>query len=281
MLESQKQTPENLKADIFGNLAENVTRKTGDVFKKVQDIVTKLPPAQAGALSAVTIGALIYMLAPQMKKESGEESDKKDEVSKESKEGKKEPEKTLDPREKLRDLAQVCPVLPVIPAKVLEEMPANLKGTGKGMVKRGVTGDHCWDWSDKVFHMAGCKRNVVFNVVNEYASNKYEVKDGKKQYVKTPDCGIHHAYEKEYAMLEPGDHIFVNNKNPYDNHGNHSEIFLGWADKSKMIARTAGYPGKGRPSYIRETRDFNKHPVTYIAKPVPVGNKDGQEKLVS
>ena len=118
--------------------------------------------------------------------------------------------------------------------------------------------------------MAGCKRRIIFNSVPRYASGKHETINGKRRYVKTPDCGKFHAYKREYSKLKSGDHIFVNNKNKSDNHGNHSEIFLGWVNKSKLIAKTAGYPGGGRPPYVSSRRNFNKTPITWIAKPIPL-----------
>jgi hypothetical protein len=265
----------------LGELAEKTTKAAQKMMGAIEKIYTNLTPAQATCLIGGTC-LIIEVLASDKKEDKEREGDKKPKESARV--------RASDTREDLRRLAEVCPVLPVMPIKVLEEMPQNLKGKPQGivkaveiLVKKGVTGDHCWDWTDKIFHLAGCKRKIVFNSVPEYASKKYEMKNGKKEYVKTPDCGTHHGNEKEFALLEPGDHIFINNKNQYDNHGNHSEIFLGWVDRSKLIAKTAGYPGKGKPPYISSSRNFNKTPITYIARPIPMDKPpmDKQAPLVS
>lgn len=119
------------------------------------------------------------------------------------------------------------------------------------MVADKIKAKHCWDWVEKVYTAAGVKRRGVFSCFNKY--------EGK-------DCGTQHADEKLLDQIGPGDHIFINNKNKYDKHGNHSVIFLGWVSRKNKIAKLAGFPGGSRPPVIYK-RNLNNAPVTFIAKP--------------
>jgi hypothetical protein len=115
-----------------------------------------------------------------------------------------------------------------------------------------VRGDHCWDWVHKVYKRAGMSFRRVYQDLNY---------TGK-------DCGEHKASPELLNRIEPGDWLYVNNKNKYDTHGNHSVVFLGWIDKGNLIARTASCPGAGKKGKL-ETRNLEKHPVVHISKPVP------------
>jgi len=156
------------------------------------------------------------------------------------------PEKTEPPKEpeKGPDLEEL--------AKIPDKGERVVK-IAERMVKDKVMGKHCWDWVDKVYKTAKCQRRVIFSTFNKY--------EGK-------DCKANCANEEQLSQMSPGDHIFVNNKNKHDTHGNHSVIFLGWVNRAQKIARVASYPAiNNRPPLIHE-RDLNKQPVTYIAKPV-------------
>lgn len=220
-------------------------------------------------------------------------------------------------RNELRKEIGTCSVKPEIPPHISDGISESLKGSREAIVKAvelsvqgKVTADHCWNWTEKVYAMAGfhpSRRRFVYNSVPRYAKYNYsETKEGKGEYrldkkggyikdskngthnrkrVKFADCGKHHvlgemgeepgiAYLRE--NLKPGDHFFINNKNRYDFSGNHSEIFLGWIDKKNLVARVAGYPGKKNPPYISKRRfapnerGSDWSKVTAIVKPILV-----------
>ena len=113
---------------------------------------------------------------------------------------------------------------------------------------------HCWDWVDKVYQSVGCGRQVIYKNVN------YE----------GHDCGDIHASDALVNQITPGDHIFYNNKNKSDKHGNHSVIFIRWLDKANKIAEVASYNARNDNQHIHKA-NLNKKPVTYIAKPASKG----------
>lgn len=117
---------------------------------------------------------------------------------------------------------------------------------------------HCWDFCRRVMVAANCKTRIVFKTYNQYVGR---------------DCGNLHA-KPDYvkSVVEPGDHIFINNKNTLDRYGNHSCIFVEWIDKTNLIAKVGNCRGAGKSGEY-STVDFKKKPITFIAKPVSIGTK--------
>lgn len=133
--------------------------------------------------------------------------------------------------------------------------PDRILSAADELIQKKVRGESCWDWADKVYIRAGLplsKRKAIYDVVKNYEGT---------------DCGQQHAEDKELDKLQPGDWLFINNKNTKDAHGNHSVIFLGWVDRANQIAKTASSPGSGGPGNIWNHTDFKKMPVTHITKP--------------
>jgi len=95
--------------------------------------------------------------------------------------------------------------------------------------KNGLKNKHCWDFVAKVYAEAGLKRKETFSCVAKYEG---------------ADCAQNCAPESELDNLKPGDHIFINNRNKADQHGNHSVLFLGWKNKDKREANVMGYYAK-------------------------------------
>lgn len=146
-----------------------------------------------------------------------------------------------------------------------EEMDALLSrietsGTGRKVVEavmaaqnENVTGAHCWDWVHKVYQRAGVSPRRIYQDLNYI---------GK-------DCGTHHASDELMSKIHPGDWLYINNKNQYDTHGNHSVIFLGWTDKSAGLARVASCGGAGQIGRIEsQPRNLKEQAITHISKPV-------------
>lgn len=126
----------------------------------------------------------------------------------------------------------------------------------KDLISKGVEGKHCWDWINKVYKSLGAKAKKLYQNLNY---------SGK-------DCGENHVKEEDLVngsnlSLREGDWLYINNKNKWDSHGNHSVIFLGWADKENLIAKTASCPGAGRVGRI-EKRNLKTNPVTHISRMV-------------
>jgi len=116
-----------------------------------------------------------------------------------------------------------------------------------------LKGAHCWDWVDKIYKAAGITRKLRPYQNLNYSGN-----------VAPARC---HAGPKLLDTLEPGDWLYINNRNRFDSHGNHSVIFLGWADKSNRIANMASCPGANKMGRMHKT-DLNKNPVVHITKPM-------------
>jgi len=145
------------------------------------------------------------------------------------------------------------------------------RGVADQLKEKGLVAANCFKFVEIVYILAGFKRESIFNSARAYA--------GK-------DCGENCAPPEVLDQLEPGDHIFINNRNEADDHGNHSVIFLGWADKSKYLGKVMGYYAKKRSFHEfnvilkgesaerwaqmsdKEKRRIN--PVTQIIKPVTV-----------
>jgi hypothetical protein len=116
-------------------------------------------------------------------------------------------------------------------------------------------GQHCWNWVEQVYNTAGAKRGAV-----AYRHKKYKQKTFDKS---NPGA---HENPREAKNLQPGDWIFVYNKNGIDTYDDHSVLFLRWKDKENMIAEVANCTGAGKAGSLR-TMDLKKIPVTMIIKP--------------
>ena len=124
----------------------------------------------------------------------------------------------------------------------------------KDLITKGVEGKHCWDWINKVYKSLGAKAKRVYQNLN------YSGKDCGDSHVKSEDL-----INGSDLSLREGDWLYLNNKNKYDSHGNHSVIFLGWFDKENLIAKTASCPGAGKVGRV-ERRDLKSQPVTHISR---------------
>lgn len=111
---------------------------------------------------------------------------------------------------------------------------------------------HCWDWVKKIYDASG------FTMGQSWQDLNYEGKI----------AGTHRASQSQLQSLRPGDWLYINNRNKYDTHGNHSVIFLGW--KGPNIAEVASYYDNS--SHIH-SYDVNEYPVTHITKYVKSQNK--------
>ncbi|MFA6528161.1 MAG: hypothetical protein WCT46_01315 [Candidatus Gracilibacteria bacterium] len=137
---------------------------------------------------------------------------------------------------------------------------AGAEGKGKKIVEAvrnlvGKPGSSCWDWVNQVYNSTSPKMRPQ----RIYQDLNYS---GKR-------CGDHHASPELMKKIQPGDWLYINNKNRHDPNGCHSCIFLGWVgDSANQIAQIASCPGAGRRGRIDEKCNLKKNPVTYIAKPV-------------
>lgn len=182
------------------------------------------------------------------KKKPKKKKDKSDEVKKTqsdkeetSEDEENEEEEAEDEKSEVEKLAEIPDINERV-VKVTEQM-----------VEEETTGLHCWDWCAKVYKAANVKRDNLFASFNDY--------EGK-------NCGEHCAKDTELNMIKPGAHIFINNRNKYDIHGNHSVIFLGWVNRKKRIAQTAGCPFTNKPAVIHKHENLFDKPVTAIANPI-------------
>ena len=134
------------------------------------------------------------------------------------------------------------------------------------MKERGILSKHCGNFVEKVYGIAGYGHKRIFNSLGKY--------EGR-------DCGENCAQKEDLDKIEPGDSLYLNNMNTSSDRGNHSVIFVGWANKEKYIAKVMGFYAAGatsksmfhtynanlmRPS--GDERPKGCQPVTSIAKPV-------------
>ncbi len=112
---------------------------------------------------------------------------------------------------------------------------------------------HCWNWAETVFKYARAKRG----------HSVYNYKKDRGGYVGRY-CGDRHAKPHHIAQMAPGDWIYYNNHNTSSAHGNHSAIFLGWENKSRLIGKVASGSSSNRGKIHKV--NFRKYPITHIAK---------------
>lgn len=113
----------------------------------------------------------------------------------------------------------------------------------------------CFDWVKQVYDAAGYSPRQVYQDLN-YTGRI---------------AGDHHASPAQMASIQPGDWLYINNRNNLDTHGNHSVIFLGW--QGNNIAQVASYFGGS--SHIH-TYDINKYPIVHISKPMKKASKSAR-----
>ena len=172
-------------------------------------------------------------------------------------------------------------VQPILFYKIRSQIPDHLLGTPKAIVMAVelckayyVIGAHCSACVANVYEVAGVKKGKSKKFFDTMP--RYTLRDSKGRLKKNPDCGTQHLlYAKraefiqkgrtpqeanimavEYLQdtLKPGAHLITCNSNKYSPWGAHSEIFMGWINKGKCIAKVAGYGGSNRRPYIRNKR---------------------------
>ena len=123
------------------------------------------------------------------------------------------------------------------------------------LLKNGTKGDFCWDWVDRVYKRAGAQRGTV-----AYKHSKYN-----KKYFDRDNPGKCEN-PRQVKTIQPGDWLFIYNKNGIDKYDDHSVLFLNWVDKENLIAKVANCTGAGKSGTLR-TIDFKKTPLTMLIKP--------------
>lgn len=245
-------TSENFRQKTRGELDEAkeniVSRKFRELIDNFRTMSTKQRIALIGEIIfAATIGKLLGN-KPESAKTSSETEEEPTPPESESEEDSNpeaaEPEETEKKDSGLSKELDELAKMPDINQRVVK--------IAEKMVQNKVKGEHCWDWCDKVYKAAHVKRQELFSSFTKY--------EGK-------DCGENCAKDSQLDQIKPGAHIFINNKNKYDVHGNHSVIFLGWVDQGKRTARVAGCPFTNKPGVIT-TENLIKKPVTAIANPI-------------
>lgn len=139
------------------------------------------------------------------------------------------------------------------------------------MVKRhagmGFEPRSCWQNIYRVYKLAGLEQSGGTSDGSIRYSRRYPGKDCKAGPWSGP--GKTYATDAEYAKLNGGDWIFYNNRNPSDDHGNHSAMFLGWKDNNPAGRKAIVASGSpSNPWRIHEYAvDFNDMPMTYLVQP--------------
>jgi hypothetical protein len=115
---------------------------------------------------------------------------------------------------------------------------------------------HCWGWVEAVYEKSGFSLGASPMIYN---APGYE----------TGAIG-----QLNFDMLEPGDHVIFHNGNSEDKAGNHSGIFVAWADREKGIAKVVSYSG-GKDGVVREKPvNFNEQEIKRIRRPLVSSKKE-------
>jgi len=131
------------------------------------------------------------------------------------------------------------------------------------MIKNSINGDHCWDWVYRVFKMAGyggtaSNKVADFNFI--FIGNQYQ------NTYKLRTISSSNFYPTSHLVsLQPGDWLYIHNRNSADAKGNHSVIFLGWRDFSNKIAKAASSPWSNTPGEYKD-RDLKNNPVAHLMR---------------
>lgn len=123
------------------------------------------------------------------------------------------------------------------------------------LVKDRTPGAHCWDWIEKVYRAAGAKRGAVVYQHPKYRKRGFDRNHPSK-----------HENPRNVRSLQPGDWLFIYNKNGIDTYDDHSVLFLGWENEAELIAKVANCRGAGRVGDLRIV-NFKQTPVTMWIKP--------------
>ena len=159
---------------------------------------------------------------------------------------------------------------PILFYKIRSQIPEHLLGTPKAIIMAAelcksyyVIGAHCSAWVANVYEVAGAKgrSKKFFDRMTKYRGRDcgtlHLLHEKAAEFIqkgKSPQEADKMAVSYLQETLKPGAHLVTCNSNKYSPWGAHSEIFMGWVDKGKCIAKVAGYPGgKSRP-YIKNKR---------------------------
>lgn len=150
---------------------------------------------------------------------------------------------------------------------------------------------HCGHWVKLIYSIAGITRKQSLYPLSRsafaYACVNNDYSQGWKPK-KNPDGSWNmnrydskisgmHAKKNTYDKILPGDHLYVNNRNKYDNAGNHSVIFLRWKNKNAKIAEVLSWYANKPGSQRIKTYNFNDMPVVYVSRPTEAHDEVSQE----
>lgn len=168
-------------------------------------------------------------------------------------------EKIIEIREKIGGLEGLSPQQRITKVALFLTKPEN-----------NIGARHCGDWVDRVYAIAGVKRKKTLYQKLNYAFVGGNRKNGWKSESDPSrhDCRKEGVFASGRLLdgLQPGDWLWVNNRNKFDRAGNHSVIFLEWVDKSKRRARVASWFGNTRGRQKISVYNFKNMPVTAIRR---------------
>lgn len=118
-------------------------------------------------------------------------------------------------------------------------------------------GSNCWDWCFMVYQMAG------YGGPNKSLKNIQVLFKGNQYLASSPYT---YLPLERYSELQAGDWIYVHNSNSLDAKGNHSDIFLEWADFSAGLANNASSPGYGSPGRYNK-RNLQQQRIAWWMRP--------------
>ena len=132
----------------------------------------------------------------------------------------------------------------------------------KKAMRDGVKGKHCWDWCWQVFNRyTGMKSISELEFLFIGSMHRYKWRNkATAEFVKMHD--IPFLPVPYYNQLRPGDWLYIFNRNTLDKYGEHSFIFIGWADKEGAVALVADHVGVGNVGKYRK-RNLLRDPVTH------------------
>lgn len=129
----------------------------------------------------------------------------------------------------------------------------------------GMNGKHCWDWSCKVYRMAGVPMRGKYPAMSNVFSYR-KTYTGRDCKANGGGPGRTYATDAQYDRIQPGDWLYYNNRNNSDTYGNHSAVFIEWIDKDRKLARMAS-GSHGIPWRVHTSpTNFNNMPVINVSR---------------
>jgi len=158
--------------------------------------------------------------------------------------------------------AATAPSVPSRSSVSVSDVRRRVLDTAEQMIANDTRAAHCWAWVNDVFNSASAKPRKT------WPTDRYVVPVPGGNMRDLPNYSAAENLQR-LSRLEPGDWIFINNRNTADENGNHSVIFVDWQDQARSLARVAQLSNGSRIPPAYKTYDLVDMPLAHHSKPSP------------